>query len=84
MGFNRLVVRDDGHSRESWVSDDHYQCENPDRIPFGPEDPEVGIIKIEDTNEQPRAILMNYACHADVACQNYAIAAPYLHDADQR
>lgn len=77
LGFNRLVVREDGHSRESWVSDDHYLCENPDRIPFGPVDPEVGIIKIEDTNGQPRAILMNYACHADVVCQNYAVSADY-------
>ena len=77
LGFNRLVVREDGHSRESWVSDDHYLCENPDRIPFGPVDPEVGIIKVEDTNGQPRAVIMNYACHADVVCQNYAVSADY-------
>lgn len=77
LGFNRLVVREDGHARESWVSDDHYLCENPDRIPFGPVDPEVGIIKIEDTTGQPRAVLMNYACHADVVCQNYAVSADY-------
>jgi hypothetical protein len=77
LGFNRLVVREDGHSRESWVSDDHYLCENPDRIPFGPVDPEVGVIKVEDTNGQPRAVIMNYACHADVVCQNYAVSADY-------
>jgi len=77
LGFNRLVIREDGHARESWVSDDHYACENPDRIPFGPVDPEVGIIKIEDTAGQPRAVLMNYACHADVVCQNYAVSADY-------
>jgi hypothetical protein len=77
LGFNRLIIRDDGHSRESWVSDDHYLCENPDRIPFGPVDPEVGVIKIEDTQGQPRAIIMNYACHADVVCQNYAVSADY-------
>ena len=77
LGFNRLVAREDGHARESWVSDDHYLCENPDRIPFGPVDPEVGIIKIEDTNGQPRSIIMNYACHADVVCQNYAVSADY-------
>jgi len=77
LGFNRLIVREDGHARESWFSDDHYTSENPERIPFGPVDPEVGVIKIEDLNGQPRAILMNYAGHADVVCQNYAISADY-------
>lgn len=59
------------------MSDDHYLCENPDRIPFGPVDPEVGIIKIEDAEGQPRAVIMNYTCHADVVCQNYAVSADY-------
>jgi hypothetical protein len=77
LGFNRLVIREDGHSRESWVSDDHYLCENPDRIPFGPVDPEVGIIKVEDMEGRPRGVMMNYACHADVVCQNYAVSADY-------
>ena len=77
LGFNRLVIRDDGHSRESWFSDDHYISENPERIPFGPVDPEVGVIKIEDMQGQPRAIMMNYACHADIVCFNYAISADY-------
>jgi len=77
LGFNRLVIREDGHARESWVSDDHYLCENPDRVPFGPVDPEVGVIKIEDAEGQPRAVIMNYACHADVVCQNYAVSADY-------
>ncbi len=66
LGFKRLIVREDGHSRESWMGDDHYAPINPDRIPFGPVDTEVGVIRIEDTNGQPRAIVMNYACHADV------------------
>ncbi len=77
LGFNRLIVREDGHARESWFSDDHYTSENPERIPFGPVDPEVGVIKVEDLSGQPRAIIMNYACHADVVCQNYAISADY-------
>jgi hypothetical protein len=77
LGFNRLVVREDGHARESWVSDDHYLCENPDRIPFGPVDPEVGIIKVEDMEGRARGVIMNYACHADVVCQNYAVSADY-------
>lgn len=77
LGFNRLVVRDDGHARESWFGDGHYTSENPERIPFGPVDPEVGVIKVEDLNGRPRAIVMNYACHADVVCQNYAISADF-------
>ena len=77
LGFNRLVVREDGHTRESWFGDDHYTSENPERIPFGPVDPEVGVIKIEDMQGKRRAIVMNYACHADVVCQNYAISADF-------
>jgi neutral ceramidase len=77
LGFNRLIVRDDGHARESWFSDDHYTCENPERIPFGPVDPAVGVIRIDDEQGEPRAILMNYACHADIVCFNYAVSADY-------
>jgi neutral ceramidase len=77
LGFNRLVVRDDGHARESWFSDDHYTSENPERIPFGPVDPEVGVIRIDDEQGEPRVILMNYACHADIVCFNYAVSADY-------
>ena len=77
LGFKRLVVRDDGHARESWMGDDHYAPINPDRIPFGPVDDEVGVLRIEDTDGQPRVIVMNYACHADVVCLSYAISAGY-------
>jgi hypothetical protein len=84
LGFNRLVVREDGHSRESWFGDDHYTSENPERIPFGPVDPEVGVIKVEDMEGRPRAIVMNYACHSDVVCFNYAISADYPGAATQK
>jgi neutral ceramidase len=77
LGFNRLIVRADGHSRESWFPDDHYTSENPERIPFGPVDPEVGVIKIEDMKGEARVIMMNYACHADIVCFNYAISGDY-------
>jgi hypothetical protein len=77
LGFNRLIVREDGHSRESWFPDDHYTSENPERIPFGPVDPEVGVIKIEDMKGEARVIMMNYACHSDIVCFNYAISADY-------
>jgi neutral ceramidase len=77
LGFNRLIVREDGHSRESWFPDNHYTSENPERIPFGPVDPEVGVIQIEDMKGEARVIIMNYACHADIVCFNYAISADY-------
>jgi hypothetical protein len=77
LGFNRLIEREDGHARESWFSDEQYTSENPERIPFGPVDPEVGVIRIDDEQGQPRVILMNYACHADIVCFNYAVSADY-------
>src|SRR5258708_32738918 len=58
-------------------SDDEYTCENPERIAFGPVAPEVGVIRIDDEQGQPRVILMNYACHADIVCFNYAVSADY-------
>jgi hypothetical protein len=77
LGFNRLIIREDGKARESWVADEHYNVENPERIPFGPVDPEVGVIKVEDMNGNPRAIVMIYAMHADLACFSYEISADY-------
>jgi neutral ceramidase len=77
LGFNRLIPRADGHAKESWVGDEHYRKENPDRIPFGPVDPELGVIKVEDKSGNTRAIIMNYAMHADIVCFNYAISADY-------
>ncbi|GHV19924.1 hypothetical protein FACS1894174_00790 [Bacteroidia bacterium] len=49
LGFNRLVLRDDGRARESWIGDEHYRAVNPERIPHGPVDPAVGILKLEVT-----------------------------------
>jgi neutral ceramidase len=77
LGFNRLIIRADGHARESWFSDEHFTSENPERIPFGPVDPEVGVIRVEDMSGNPRVILMNYACHADIVCFNYAVSADF-------
>lgn len=77
LGFNRLIEREDGHAKQSWIGDAHYKVENPDRIPFGPVDPEVGVIKVEDMKGNTRAIVMNYAMHADIVCFNYAISADY-------
>ena len=77
LGFNRLIVRDDGHAKQSWIGDQHFKAENPDRIPFGPVDAELGVIKIEDMRGNMKAIIMNYAMHADIVCFNYAISADF-------
>lgn len=77
LGFNRLIIRDDGHARETWFGDDHYGYINYECIPFGPVDPAVGVIKVEDLKGQARAIIMNYACHSDAVWGNYAISADY-------
>ncbi len=69
LGYNRLLMREDGHRRALW--------ETWDRIPYGPVDPEVGVIKIEDENGNPRVILMTYACHSVVNTVNYDISADY-------
>ena len=77
LGFNRLIVRDDGWAREPWKADDHYLYINKERIPFGPVDPAVGVLKIEDTKGNVRAIVMNYACHTDAVWGNFAISADW-------
>lgn len=78
LSFNRLLLREDGRARESWVGDDHYRAVNPERIPHGPVDNSVGVIKLEDTKGNPKVILMNYACHPDVAWNNFEISADYV------
>ncbi|RVT98245.1 hypothetical protein EOD41_17905 [Mucilaginibacter limnophilus] len=77
LGFNRLIIREDGHAKQSWTGDAHYKVENPDRIPFGPVDQELGLLKITDNQGNTRAVIMNYAMHSDIVCFNYAISADY-------
>lgn len=78
LSFNRLILREDGRARESWLGDDHYRAVNPERIPHGSVDNSVGVIKLEDTKGNPKVILMNYACHPDVAWNNFEISADYV------
>lgn len=78
LSFNRLILREDGRARESWLGDEHYRAVNPERIPHGPVDNSVGVIKLEDTKGSPKVILMNYACHPDVAWNNFEISADYV------
>ena len=64
--------------RGSWLGDDHYRAVNPERIPHGPVDPAVGIIKVENMKGEPKVLIMNYACHPDVAWNNFEISADYV------
>jgi hypothetical protein len=77
LGFIRLVVRDDGHARESWMYDDLHSYLNRERVPYGPVDEEVGVLKVSDKNGNPKVIVMNYACHADAVCDNYEISGDF-------
>ena len=78
LGYNRLIVRKDGRAHAPWYNqDDLIPQNNPDRIPFGPVDPEVGVIRIDDTTGHTRAILMTYACHAVANSQNMELSADY-------
>jgi hypothetical protein len=58
LGYNRLLLRDDGRARALF--------ENPERVPYGPVDPELVLLRVEDASGQPRALLVHYACHAVV------------------
>jgi len=55
IGHNRLRVNDDG--TVSWFE------QNQTRIPTSPVDPTVTVLRIDDRNGVPLAILTNYACH---------------------
>ena len=78
LAFNRLIVRDDGHARESWFADDHYRYINRERLPHGPVDNSVGVIRIDDKTGNPRVLIMNYACHPDAIWNNFKISADYV------
>jgi neutral ceramidase len=58
LGYNRLLLRDDGRARALF--------DNLQRVPYGPVDPELALLRIEDLNGNPRALLVHYAAHAVV------------------
>lgn len=55
LGYNRLLVRDDGRARALF--------DNLDRVPYGPVDPEVVVVRVEDASGTPKAMLVHYAVH---------------------
>ena len=56
LGHNRRQVDENGKVTMLW--------RNTERIPTGPVDPTVGVIRIDDESGEPRVVLVNYACHA--------------------
>jgi hypothetical protein len=58
LGYNRLLLRDDGRARALF--------NNPERIPFGPIDPEFVLIGVDDAEGNSKALLVHYATHAVV------------------
>lgn len=55
LGYNRLLVRDDGRARALF--------DNLDRVPYGPVDPEIVLLRVEDASGHARALLVHYAVH---------------------
>lgn len=58
LGHNRRLIGKDGKVTMLWRNEDH--------LPTSPVDPTAGVIRIDDETGIPRAILVNYACHAVV------------------
>ena len=58
LGYNRLLLREDGRARALF--------DNLDRIPYGPVDPEVVLLRVEDADGRAKALLVHYAVHAVV------------------
>src|SRR5262249_21913137 len=55
IGHNRWLIQSDGSVKMLW--------RNSAGQTGGPIDPTVGVIRIDDTQGNPIAILVNYACH---------------------
>ena len=55
LGYNRLVRQAEGHAIT------HF--ENPERIPYGPVDPTVTVMRINEESGAVRLVLVSYACH---------------------
>jgi hypothetical protein len=58
LGYNRLLLREDGRSRAVF--------DNLDRIPYGPVDPELVLLEVQDAGGRRKALLVHYAAHAVV------------------
>lgn len=55
LGYNRLLLREDGRARALF--------DNLERVPYGPVDPEIVLLRVEDDGGRARALLVHYAAH---------------------
>jgi hypothetical protein len=70
LGHNRRRVEADGKVTMFW--------RNAEKLPTSPMDPTVGVIRVDDLSGKPRAVIVNYACHAVVlGPDNRMISADY-------
>ena len=70
LGYNRLIPQPDGRSRVAY--------RNPERIPYGPVDPEFTLLRVDDDAGRTRALMVQYAVHAVVMGQsNCKFSADY-------
>ena len=70
LGHNRRLVKADSKVTMLW--------RNAERKPTSPIDPTVGVIRVDDAAGKPRALIVNYACHAVVlGPDNRLISADY-------
>jgi neutral ceramidase len=58
LGYNRLLLREDGRARAVF--------DNLERVPYGPVDPEVVLLRVEDAEGRAKALLVHYGVHAVV------------------
>jgi hypothetical protein len=58
LGYNRLLLREDGRARALF--------DNLERVPYGPVDPEFTLLRVDDAEGKSRALLVHYAAHAVV------------------
>jgi len=56
LGYHRLKMQPNGRRKPLF--------QNPDHLPYGPVDPTVSLIRVENTDDETtRALLVGYACH---------------------
>jgi len=53
--YNRLLLREDGRARALF--------DNLDRVPYGPVDPELVLLRVSAPDGAPRALLVHYTAH---------------------
>ncbi len=69
LAHNRRRVKADGKVEMLWT--------NPERLPTHPLDQTVRVIRIDDDKGKPRALLVNYACHATTLMGSGVISADF-------